>query len=116
MRSETKKQLDRVLFMRKVKIAGAGLALAVAGAAVLYLTGLDASVENRTVAGVIEKVGPYNGTNNQGVMNGLAVDVKLDDGREAHVLVMKKDAPTVGDRIQVVEHVHGSGRTTFTWK
>ncbi len=116
MRSETKKQLDRVLFMRKVKIAGAGLGLAVAIGAVLYLTGLDASVENRTVAGVIEKVGPYNGTNNQGVMNGLAVDVKLDDGREAHVLVMKKDAPTVGERIQVVEHVHGSGRTTFTWK
>lgn len=116
MRSETKKQLNRVLFMRKIKIAGAGLALALAVGVILYLTGLDASVENRTVAGVIEKVGPYNGTNNQGVINGLAVDVKLDDGREAHVLIMNKDAPTVGDRIQVVEHVHGSGRVTFTWK
>lgn len=116
MRAETKKQLDRVLFIRKVKWALAGLGLAVLVGAVLYLSGLDATVEDRRVAGVVEKVGSYNGTNNQGVFNGMAVDVKLDDGRAAHVLVLKATAPHVGERVEVTEHHHGSGRTTFSWK
>jgi len=116
MRAETKSKLDRVLFLRKVKWTLAGLGLAVLMGAGLYLSGLDASVEDRRVAGVVEKVGSYNGTNNQGVQNGMAVDVKLDDGREAHVLVLKTTAPHVGDRVEVTEHHHGSGRTTFSWK
>jgi hypothetical protein len=116
MRTETKSKLDRLLFMRKVKWAAAGFGLAVLMGTGLYLSGLDATVDDRRIAGVIEKVGPYNGTNNQGVQNGLAVDVRLDDGREAHVLVLKSSAPAVGERVEVTEHHHGSGRTTYSWK
>jgi hypothetical protein len=116
MRSETRSKLDRLLFMRKVKwtLAGIGLAILLAGG--LYVAGLDATVEDRRIAGVIEKIGTYNGTNSQGVQNGLAVDVKLDDGRAAHVLVLRTNAPKVGERVEVTEHHHGSGRTSFSWK
>jgi len=116
MRNETKSKLDRLLFMRKVKWTAAGIGLATLMAVGLYLSGLDATVEEKRVAGVIEQVGGYNGTNTQGVQNGLAVDVKLDDGRYAHVLVLKQTAPAVGQRVEVTEHHHGSGRTTFSWK
>lgn len=116
MRTETKSKLDRLLFIRKVKWASAGLGLAILIGAGLYLSGLDATVDERRVAGIIEKIGGYNGTNTQGVQNGLAVDVKLDDGRHAHVLVLKQSAPNVGERVEVTEHHHGSGRTTFSWK
>lgn len=116
MRSETKQKLDRVLFMRKLKWGAAGLGLAILLGTGLYLSGLDATVETHRVSGVIERVGSYNGTNTQGVQNGLAVDVKLDDGREAHVLVLKTTTPTIGERVEVTEHHHGSGRTTFSWK
>lgn len=116
MRTETKSKLDRLLFIRKVKWTLAGVGLAALMGAGLYLSGLDATVDDRRVTGVVEKIGGYNGTNTQGVQNGLAVDVKLDDGRHAHVLVLKQTAPTVGDRVEVTEHHHGSGRTTFSWK
>lgn len=116
MRTETKSKLDRLLFMRKVKWASAGLGVAIMLGAGLYLSGLDATVEDRRVSGTIEKIGSYNGTNSQGVQNGLAVDVRLDDGREAHVLVLKQTSPAIGQHVEVTEHHHGSGRTTYTWK
>lgn len=116
MRSETKSKLDRMLFMRKVKWAAAGAGLLTVMGAGLYLTGLDAEITDRRVPGVVEKVGPYNGTNSAGVMNGQAVDVRLDDGRQVHVLVLKTSHPAVGEHVEVTEHHHGSGRTTFSWK
>lgn len=116
MRNETRKQLDRLLFMRKVKWGAAGVALAAILGFGLYFAGLDASITDRRVAGVVEKVGPYNGTNSMGVMNGQAVDVRLDDGRQVHVLVLKTSHPSLGERVEVTEHHHGSGRTTFSWK
>jgi hypothetical protein len=42
--------------------------------------------------------------------------VKLDDGRLAHVMVLKTTDPHIGDHVQIAEHVHGTGRVTFTWK
>lgn len=116
MRTETKSKLDRLLFMRKVKWASAGLGVAIMLGTGLYLSGLDATVENRRVSGTVEKIGSYNGTNTQGVQNGLAVDVRLDDGREAHVLVLKQTSPEIGQHVEVTEHHHGSGRTTYSWK
>jgi hypothetical protein len=116
MRTETKSKLDRLLFLRKVKWTLAGIGLACLLAVGLYVSGLDATVENHRVSGVIQKIGTYNGTNSSGVQNGLAVDVKLDDGRDAHVLVLKTSTPKVGERVEVMEHHHGSGRTTFSWK
>jgi hypothetical protein len=116
MRTETRQKLDRMLFMRKVKWGAAGAAVLAFLAGGLYLSGLDAAVENRKVPGVVEKVGPYNGTNTLGTMDGLAADVKLDDGRMVHVLVLKTTHPQVGQRVEVTEHHHGTGRNTFSWK
>ncbi len=116
MRTETKSKLDRMLFMRKVKWTAAGVGLAILMGGGLYLSGLDATVDERRVSGTIEKIGSYNGTNTQGVQNGLAVDVRLDDGREAHVLVLKTTTPKIGEHVEVTEHHHGTGRLTYSWK
>jgi hypothetical protein len=116
MRSETKSKLDRMLFMRRLQWGAAGVAVLAAVGAVLYVSGLDATVVDKRVAGVVENVGAYNGTNSMGIMNGQAVDVRLDDGRQVHVLVLKTSHPTVGERVEVTEHHHGTGRTTYSWK
>lgn len=116
MRDETRKRLERALWMQKAKWVGAGLGVLAVAAAGLWFTGLDASVENRHVAGVVAKVGPLNGMNTQAVETGLAVDVKLDDGRVAHVMVLKTTDPQVGQHTEIIEHVHGTGRSTFSWK
>jgi hypothetical protein len=43
--------------------------------------------------------------------------VKLDGGGQVvHVMVYKTTNPHVGDHVQVAQHIHGSGRVTYTWK
>jgi hypothetical protein len=86
MREETKRRLERALLVQRLKwiAAGAGLAAVLAG--LLLLTGLDADVEKRHVAGVVEHVAPAAARTAQ---NGLAVDVVLEDGRRVQVLALK---------------------------
>jgi hypothetical protein len=64
---------------------------------------------------VVSYIGPLSGTSMKTIEEGLAVDVKLDDGRVVHVMALKTSEPHVGDRVEVAEHVHGSGRVTFSW-
>jgi hypothetical protein len=116
MREETKRRLERTLMLERLKWVGAGLTLVVCIAAGLWFTGLDADVDTKPVAGVIEHIGPLNGTTTQAVETGLAVDVKLDDGRLAQVMALKTTNPHVGDHVQITEHIHGTGRVTFSWK
>ncbi len=116
MREDTRRRLERALWQQRLKWVGAGLAGIAAVAAGLYFTGLDASVETQHVAGSVTAVGPLNGTSTMAVEEGLSVDVKLDDGRLVHVMVLKAHAPNIGDHIEIAEHKHGSGRITFTWK
>ncbi|MBX9863293.1 MAG: hypothetical protein K2Y42_11130 [Hyphomicrobium sp.] len=116
MRDETKRRLDRQLFLQKVKWAGAGLAVAACLAGGLWFSGLDASVKTQRVAGVVEAVGPLVGGSTRAIEDGLGVDVRLQDGRRVHVAVLKTTDPHVGDNVEVAEHVHGSGRVTFSWK
>jgi len=116
MREATRLRLERNLWLEKLKWLGAGLGiLAIAGGLCGY-TGLDASVETRQVAGTIETVGPLTGSSTKAIEEGLAVDVRLEDGRHARVMALKTRHPNVGDHIQIAEHVHGTGRVTFTWK
>jgi hypothetical protein len=82
----------------------------------MWFTGLDASVEIKHIPGVVQSVGPLSGTSTKSIEDGLAVDVKLEDGRLVHVMALKTTDPHVGDHIQVAEHIHGTGRITFTWK
>jgi hypothetical protein len=116
MRMETRRRLERQLWFERGKWIAAGVALVAIVAGGLWFTGLDATVETRHVPGVIEKIGPLVGTSSQAIEEGLAVDVKLEDGRLVHVMVYKKTDPHVGDHVQIAEHIHGTGRITFTWK
>jgi hypothetical protein len=102
--------------MQRLKWIGGGLAVLLVISAGFWLTGLDANVETRHVAGVVEYVGPLSGTNTKSIEEGLAVDVKLADGRLAHVMALKTTNPRVGDHVEVAEHIHGSGRVTFSWR
>lgn len=116
MRDETRKKLERQLWLQKAKWVGSGLAIAGIAAFGMWFTGLDASVETRHVAGVIQTVGPMTGSSTLAIEQGLAVDVKLDDGRLVHVMALKTTNPHPGDHVEIAEHVHGTGRTTFSWK
>jgi multidrug efflux pump subunit AcrA (membrane-fusion protein) len=116
MRDETKRRLDRQLFLQKVKWTAAGVAILAGLGGGLWVSGLDASVETHHVSGVVEAVGPLVGGSSRSIENGLGVDVRLHDGRRVHVAALKTTDPHVGDNVEVAEHVHGSGRVTFTWK
>ncbi len=116
MREETRLKFEREVrkqWIRRGAIAAGGLVVV---AALAWFTNLDAHVEKREVSGVVENVSPIQGGSTQAIQNGLNVDVKLDDGRHAHVMAMKTTHPEVGARIAIIEHVHWSGRTTFSWK
>ncbi len=116
MREETRRKLERQLWVQRLKWVGGGLAVAAIMGIGFWYTGLDASVETHHVPGVVKSIGPLNGGSTKSVEEGLSVDVKLDDGRLAHVMVLKTTDPHVGDHVEIAEHIHGTGRTTFSWK
>lgn len=116
MRDVTRRRLERQLWLDRAKWAGAGLCVLVLIGAGMWFTGLDASVETKHIPGIVQSVGPLSGTSTKAIEDGLAVDVKLEDGRVVHVMALKTTDPHVGDHIQVAEHIHGTGRVTFTWK
>ncbi len=115
MREDTRRRLERALVIQRAKWIGSGVAALLFVAGGFWLTGLDAKVETRHVPGVVSYIGPLSGTSTKTIEEGLAVDVKLDDGRVVHVMALKTSEPHVGDRVEVAEHVHGSGRVTFSW-
>lgn len=116
MREETRRRLERQLWWRRMKWVAAGVGTLAFVAGGLWVTGLDATVETHRVAGVVEAVGPLVGGTTRAIEDGLAVDVKLDDGRRVHVMTLKRTDPHVGDHVEVAEHVHGTGRVTYSWK
>ena len=116
MREEVRRQLDRKLRIERLKKVGAGLAVAAVAAVGMWFSGLDASVDIHKVAGVIEAVGPIVGANSRDTERGLAVDIRLDGGRHVHVTTLKETDPHVGDRVEIAEHVHGTGRVTYSWR
>ncbi len=117
MREETRRKLERTLWWDRAKKAGIGAAiLAVAGLFFLY-TDMDAHVDNVRVPGTVVAVGPLNVNSTKMVENGLSVDVVLDGGgRRINVMALKTTDPHVGDHVQITEHRHGTGRTTYSWK
>lgn len=116
MREDVRRRLDRNLRIERLKKVGAGLTIAAVAAVGMWFSGLDASVETHKVAGVIEAVGPIVGASARDTERGLAVDILLDGGRHVHVTTLKTADPHVGDRVEIAEHVHGSGRVTYSWR
>lgn len=112
MREETRRKLERE-FMRRRLIWGlsglAGVALLAAG---LFLTNLDAEVDDTNLSGTVEDVERY--VAQRGGKEGWRVGVKLSDGRHVIVLAGKDNEKHKGDNITVTEHHHHTGRTTFT--
>lgn len=116
MREETRLKFEREVRKQWLKRGAMALALVPLVAAAAWFTSLDAHVDRHEVAGVIESVSPIQGGSTQAIQNGLNVDVKLDDGRHAQVMALKSTHPEVGAHVAIVEHVHWSGRTTYSWK
>lgn len=117
MREETRRRLERALWIDRAKKAGIGLAvLAVVGLLVLY-EDYDSHVDSVRVPGTVVSVGPLNVNSTKLVENGLSVDVDLDaSGRRVNVMALRTTEPHVGDHIQITEHRHRTGRITYSWK
>jgi hypothetical protein len=113
MREETRRRLDRLLMLQRLKWAAAGLAGIGLLALLFMLTNLDARVEDHRLSGRVERISIPISKN---AAQGVAVDVTLDDGRHVQVLASKAHEPHVGDRVEVTEHRHATGRVTFTWR
>lgn len=118
MREETRKRLDREIAKRRLQWVSLGLGFAAVAGVAMWFTSLDATVTNTRIAGVIEKVGPLNmtGMTTNAIEASLGVDVKLDDGRAAHIAVLRTSHPELGQHVEITEHVHDTGRSTFSWK
>jgi hypothetical protein len=116
MREETRRKLERALWVQRGKKIGIGLGIAaVLGLFFLY-EDYDAHVENVRVPGTVVFIGPLNTTNTQAIENGLSVDVALENGHRVNVMVLKTTDPHIGDHVQITEHRHHTGRMTYSWK
>ena len=116
MREETKRRLERALWLRRAKWAGVGAAVVAAFALLFMVEGMDATVARTPVHGVVTKVGPLNGTSFKAAAQGLSVDVRLDSGHMVTVMALRTTNPHVGDDVNISEHRHGTGRVTYSWK
>jgi hypothetical protein len=119
MSEDTRNRLNRAIWVDRAKKAGIGLAIAAVLGAVMAYQGLDASVVDTRVSGVVEKVEPLIAPPSAaapGLRGGLNVTVKLDSGRSVHVVAENAHEPQIGARIEIVEHTHGTGRVTHSLK
>jgi hypothetical protein len=116
MREETRRKLERALWLNRAKKAGIGLAILAAISLFFVYEDYDARVEKIRVPGTVVSVGPLNTTNTQAIENGLSVDVALQNGRRVTVWALKTTDPHVGDHVEITEHRHHTGRVTYSWK
>jgi hypothetical protein len=116
MREETRKRLERTLWLERAKKAGIGVAILAAVGLFFLYEDYDAHVEKIRVPGTIVSIGPINTTSSQAIENGLSVDVALKNGRRVTVWVLKKRNPHVGDQVEITEHLHRTGRVNYSWK
>jgi len=112
MREETRKRLEKALWIDRAKKAGIGLAIIAAIGLAFAYEELDLKVENKDVGGTVTELEPL--VSKQDAADGENVIVRLDDGQLVRVLAYKSRGIKVGDKIQVVEHHHATGRVTHT--
>ncbi len=116
MREETRRKLERTLWLDRAKKAGIGLAILAAIGLFFLYEDYDAHVDKIRVPGTVVSVGPLNTTNTQAIENGLSVVIALENGRQVTVWVLKKTNPHVGDHVEITEHRHRTGRVNYSWK
>ncbi len=112
MREETRRRLERALWIDRAKKAGIGLAIVAAIGLVFGYEQLDLKVENKDVGGSVTDIEPL--VSKQDAADGENVIVRLDDGQLIRVLAYKSRGIKVGDKIQIVEHRHATGRVSHT--
>lgn len=116
MREETKKRLERLLWIERLKKLAVAVAIAGAIGVAFVYENLDATITDADVAGTIIGIDPLVTKNSVAEATGETVHVKLDTGPRIDVLALKSRHLKAGDRIQVVEHRHATGRITHTLK
>lgn len=115
MRDETRQKLERALWVDRLKKVGIGLGvLMLIGLAFAYQN-FDLIEERKQVSGVIESIDPLI-SKSANASDAWTVGVRLDDGQHVRVIEMKTRDPKIGERIQIVEHRHATGRVTHTTK
>ena len=114
MRDETRRRLNRAIWLERAKYIGIGVGIIAAiGLAFGYET-LDMKVDDKEVAGVVKDIEPL--VSKQNSATGENVIVKLDGGPFVRILAYKSRGLKIGDKIEVVEHHHATGRVTHTLK
>ena len=113
MREETKRRLERAIWMQRAKYVGVLAAIAVAMAAAFAWISADAAVENVRVPATVLDVAPLATKSTQA---GLMVHVTLADGAVKSVIVNQLTDPHPGDHVEITEHRHSTGRRTYSWK
>lgn len=113
MREETRKQLNRLLWIERAKKVGAALAIVGAIGAYFAFETLDLQVTDQQVHGTVVEIDPLI-AKGIGDGQGETLQVKLDGGQTVRVLAYKSRNVKVGDGVDVTEHHHGSGRVTHT--
>ncbi|PPC79918.1 MAG: hypothetical protein CTY31_12160 [Hyphomicrobium sp.] len=114
MRHDTRKKLNQMLWIERAKKTGIGLAFAAAITLAFSIESLDLMVTHSKVAGTIERIDPL--VSKQGTGRALTVGIKLDDGRHVSVIEELSSNPHIGDRVEIAEHRHATGRVTHSFK
>lgn len=116
MREDTRKKLNRMLWLERAKYAGFALLGVIAiGLAFGYET-LDLKVTDTRVAGVVEAIDPLLSKSAGATAAGVNVGVALENGQHVRVIAERQHAPEMGSRIEITEHRHATGRVTHTFK
>ena len=116
MRDDVRRRLDRAIWLDRAKYAGIGLGvLAAIGLAFAYET-FDLKVDNKEVPGKVTDIEPLVTKSSTAEAEGENVIVQLDHGPLVRVLAYKSRGLKIGDKIEVVEHHHATGRVTHTLK
>lgn len=114
MRQETRRKLERELRRRHLRW-GIYVAIAITFiAAGIAWKNLDAEVDNSRLPGTVDLVEKF--VPPKGGKPGWRVGVQLKDGRHVFVLAGKDKTLHTGEPIEVTEHHHHTGRTTFTMR
>lgn len=112
MREETKRRLERAIWMQRAKYLSLAAGVALFLVATFTWMSVDASIVKVRVPATVAAVRPLPSK----TQPGLLVDVTLVDGRTVEVLANELTDPKTGDKVEITEHRHASGRKNYTWK